>query len=231
MPRQPRYRLAGVPQHVTQRGNNRQATFFNNADHRVYLECLQEAADKYECDIHAYVLMTNHVHLLMTPGVGGSIAKVMQSVGRRYVQYINWTYQRTGTLWEGRYKACPIESERYLLTCYRYIELNPVRAAMVDSPADYDWSSHRANAYGEEAAVVTAHTIYKELGATTHERQQAYRALFQHHIDDEMLKEIRVNTHQCTVMGNDRFKEDIEKALKIKLSSGKRGRPKKVVKV
>ncbi len=147
MPRQQRYRLPGVPQHVIQRGNNRQVTFFDNMDYRKYLDCLETAGDKYDCAIHAYVLMTNHVHLLMTPSEPDSISKVMQSVGRQYVQYINWSYKRTGTLWEGRYKASPIESERYLLTCYRYIELNPVRAGMVASPADYAWSSYRHNAF------------------------------------------------------------------------------------
>ena len=128
MPRQQRYRLPGVPQHVIQRGNNRQATFFDEGDYVRYLEDLQEATERWDCDVHAYVLMTNHVHLLMTPNQEEGIAKVMQSVGRKYVRYINGVYRRSGTLWEGRYKSSIIQSDRYLLTCYRYIELNPLRA-------------------------------------------------------------------------------------------------------
>ena len=149
MPRQLRYNLPGIPQHVIQRGNNRQATFFSDEDYMRYLADLKSACDQHQCEVHAYVLMTNHVHLLMTPHNGDGIAKTMQSLGRRYVVYINQTYRRTGTLWEGRYKAALIDSENYLLTCYRYIELNPVRAeGMVDHPGKYRWSSYRANALG-----------------------------------------------------------------------------------
>lgn len=125
MPRPPRYELAGLPQHVIQRGNNRQPTFFAEDDYTAYLGWLREAAVHHGCAIHAYVLMINHVHLLVTPTVGGAIGKLMQALGRRYVQYVNAQYRRSGTLWEGRYKASLIDSERYLLTCYRYIELNP----------------------------------------------------------------------------------------------------------
>jgi putative transposase len=132
MARLPRYVLPGQPQHVIQRGNNRGVTFFADEDYSFYLDRLKEACTKHGCAVHAYVLMTNHVHLLLTPDTSSSIAKVMQSVGRRYVQHINYTYRRTGTLWEGRYKATLIDSEQYLLTCSRYIELNPVRAGIVD---------------------------------------------------------------------------------------------------
>ena len=135
MARLPRYVVVGHPQHVIQRGNNRSPTFYENQDYEFYLECLEEACERYRCDVHAYVLMTNHVHLLMSPWQRNSISKVLQSVGRRYVQYINYYYKRTGTLWEGRYKATLIDTERYLLTCYRYIELNPVRAGMDDTSA------------------------------------------------------------------------------------------------
>ncbi len=227
MPRQQRYRLPGVPQHVVQRGNNRQVTFFDKLDYRKYLDCLQTATDKHGCAIHAYVMMTNHVHLLMTPDKPDSISKVMQSVGRQYVQYINWTYKRSGTLWEGRYKASPIESERYLLTCYRYIELNPVRAGMVESPADYAWSSYRHNAFGQADSVMTHHECYKALGKTDTARQLAYRELFRHTMDNALLHEIRESTNQCRVLGNDRFREEIETALQIKATPRKRGRPRK----
>jgi putative transposase len=140
MPRKPRHFLANVPCHIISRGNNHNVCFFADDDYLFYLECLNDACLKYAVSVHAYVLMTNHVHLLMTPSELISIPKVMQSVGRRYVQYINKTYRRTGTLWEGRYKASIIDAEAYLLACYRYIELNPVRASMVEHPIDYPWS-------------------------------------------------------------------------------------------
>ncbi|MCA1854190.1 MAG: transposase [Beggiatoa sp.] len=128
MVRLPRLSLASIPQHVIQRGNNRQACFYADEDYRFYLECLGEAARKYRVSVHAYVLMTNHVHLLMTPTSAAGMSQVMQTLGRRYVRYINYTYRRSGTLWEGRYHASLVQGDRYLLTCYRYIELNPVRA-------------------------------------------------------------------------------------------------------
>lgn len=149
MPRLLRYALPDVPQHIIQRGNNRQPVFFHADDYRFYLVCLQEAAATQGSAVHAYVLMTNHVHVLLTPRWPTSIAKVMQSLGRRYVQYINTTYHRTGTLWEGRYRASLVDAEPYLLACYRYIELNPVRAGMVQHPEEYPWSSYRWHALGQ----------------------------------------------------------------------------------
>ena len=168
--------------------------------------------------------MTNHIHLLLTPQKENSVSLLMQSLGRKYVRYINGSYRRSGTLWEGRYKSAIIDSDRYLLTCSRYIELNPVRAGMVQGPRQYKWSSYRANALGRgEVEKLTLHPLYKALGRTTAERQQAYRALFRSHIDQEAMKQIRVNTQQCTVIGGSRFQEEIEKMLKrrvIKLSHG-----------
>ncbi len=139
MARLPRFVIPGQPQHVIQRGNNSEVIFVSDDDYGFYLESLQDACNQHQCDVHAYVLMTNHVHLLMTPHVENGISKVIQSLGRRYVQYFNYTYDRTGTLWEGRYKATLIDSEQYLLTCSRYIELNPVRAQMVNHPSEYPW--------------------------------------------------------------------------------------------
>jgi putative transposase len=126
-----------LAQHIIQRGNNRQAVFFAEADYRLYLDSLQQAATRYDCGVHAYVLMTNHVHLLVTPYTEGGLSRLMQSVGRRYVRYVNSMYRRSGTLWDGRFNAALIDSERYLLTCMRYIELNPVRAGMVYHPGGY----------------------------------------------------------------------------------------------
>ena len=145
MPRKPRYFLSGVPVHIVQRGNNRQATFFDNSDYHAYLKCLGEALVKYDCSLPAYVFMTHHLHLLATPQKKESLSRMMQFVGRRYVPYINHTYRRTGTFWEGRFKASLIQDEHYLLACMRYIELNPVRANMVRTASGYRWSSYLAN--------------------------------------------------------------------------------------
>jgi len=165
MARLPRYILAGQPQHVIQRGNNRQAIFGADGDYGFCLEKLQMAAEKHGCAIHAYVLMTNHVHLLLTPQQADGIGKLMQMLGRYYVQYYNYTYQRTGTLWEGRYKATLIDTEQYFLTCMRYIELNPVRANnMAGHPSEYPWSSYRCNALGEENGLIRPHPEYQRLG-------------------------------------------------------------------
>ena len=227
MPRQPRYYLPGVPQHVIQRGNNRQAVFFAEEDYTTYLGYLKEAAARHGCDIHAYVLMTNHVHLLVTAHKGDGIAKTMQSLGRKYVSYINRLYQRSGTLWEGRYKASLVESERYLLTCYRYIELNPVRAGMVQHPGDYPWSSYLTHAQGKPNPIVTDHGEYLRLGQSPEQRQHAYRALFQYQIEPDQVHGIRAALNQCRVLGGERFKDEIEQQLDRRVRPGKPGRPRK----
>jgi len=167
MARLPRYVIPGQPQHIIQRGNNRQIIFAAEADYQFFRDALVEAAAKRGLAIHAYVWMTNHVHLLATPEFDDSIGKTFQSVGRRYVQYFNYSYKRSGTLWEGRYRATVVDSERYLLTLMRYIELNPVRAGMVAAPQDYPWSSYRRNALGEggpNADWLSSHEEYSSLG-------------------------------------------------------------------
>jgi putative transposase len=228
MPRPPRYALPGVPQHVIQRGHNRQPIFFHEDDYRFYLACLQETTVRHATAVHAYVLMTNHVHLLMTPHQPHSLAKVLQALGRHYVPYINTTYQRTGTLWEGRYRASLVDAEPYLLACYRYIEFNPVRAGMVQDPGAYPWSSYRWHAYGQHDPAITDHALYLALGTTMQERQTAYRALFQHHLDENVVQEIRATLHQGRVLGTERFKDAIEVALTRRVRPGKPGRPRKV---
>ena len=160
MPRRPRILLADHPLHIVQRGINREPCFFADEDYQCYLHWLEEAARDCGCAIHAYVLMTNHVHLLLTPAVSGAPVRLMQSLGRRYVQYANRQYRRSGSLWEGRYKSSVVQAENYLLACMRYIELNPVRAAMVIDPGDYRWSSYRANGLGQPDARVTPHALY-----------------------------------------------------------------------
>jgi putative transposase len=201
MARLPRFVIPGQPQHVIVRGNNRSDIFCADEDYQFYLEKLKQACDKHHCDLHAYVLMTNHVHLLITPQEAQSLSKVMQTLGRYYVQYYNYSYERTGTLWEGRYKATLIDSESYLFTCMRYIELNPVRANMVAQPSDYPWSSYHYNALGQPNTLITPHLEYQRLGNTDTERQVAYRALFKHHLTPDSLIEIRNATNKVWCWG------------------------------
>lgn len=210
MARQPRFVLPGQPQHVIQRGNNRSVIFVADEDYAFYLDKLREGSKKHGCDVHAYVLMTNHTHLLLTPHSENGIGRLMQFIGRYYVQYFNYQYRRTGTLWEGRYKATVLDSEQYLLTCCRYIELNPVRAGMVEHPGEYPWSSYRYNALGEPDSVVIPHELYLRLGKDGPERQASYRALFCKEIDDRMLADIRQATNKAWGLGNDRFRQSIE---------------------
>jgi len=226
MARRPRIRLPGVPQHILQRGNNRLPSFFAPADYLFYLECLRRASCTHDCAIHAYVLMTNHVHLLATPNADDSVSAMMQDVGRRYVQYVNHTYRRTGTLWEGRYKATLVDTTAYFLTCSMYIELNPVRAHMVALPADYHWSSYRFHTMGETNELLTPHAEYLALGSTTSERHRAYQALIDQQIEDEQLDEIRESTNKGWPLGTERFKADIEATLARAARPPKRGRPK-----
>ena len=180
MARLPRFILPGQPQHVILRGNNRTEIFRAEADYRFYLDKLRLACEKHGCDIHAYVLMTNHVHLLLTPWEEQSLSKALQMLGRYYVQFFNHCYQRTGTLWEGRYKATLIDTEAYLVTCMRYTELNPVRAGMVAHPSKYSWSSYGYNALGQTDNLVNPHPEYRRLGQTDEECRSAYLHLFEY---------------------------------------------------
>lgn len=223
MARLPRFVLPGHPQHVIVRGNNREPIFFAEEDYRFYLDKLKDACIKHRCDVHAYVLMTNHVHLLMTPHQKESISKVMQMLGRYYVQYFNYTYKRTGTLWEGRYKASLVDSEAFALTCYRYIELNPVRAGMVQHPAEYPWSSYRHNALGHDDQLVTSHYLYNALSDAEKTRQAHYRALFEAHIDQKTIDEVRRCANKAWVLGSDYFKTKIELQLNRRAQPSARG--------
>lgn len=213
MPRQPRIDLPHIPQHVVQRGNDHRHCFFQAVDYVRYLDELRDVAAHAGCVVHAYVLMTNHVHLLLTPSETGRVGAMMQALGRRYVRYVNDRYHRTGTLWEGRYKACPVDSDSYLLRCYRYIELNPVRAAMVAAPGDYRWSSNAANALGSFDPLLTPHPAYLALGADAATRQQAYGALMVETLDPEELELIRLRLQRQHALGTDRFRAMIEAQL------------------
>ncbi len=225
MPRRARITVPGIPWHIIQRGNNRTACFYADTDYYFYLDTLARQAKKYHCAIHAYVLMTNHVHLLITPKEEDSAALLMKHLGQRYVQYVNRTYRRSGTLWEGRFKSCLAQEETYLLTCYRYIELNPVRANMVNHPRDYPWSSYRANGEGNSNPLLTPHPDYLQLGQNKEACQKAYRALFQAHIEPEKVEAIRRATNGNYVLGNKRFENEISKMLNRRVTPGKNGRP------
>ncbi|UZJ45317.1 transposase [Marinimicrobium sp. C6131] len=211
MPRRPRPYLPGYPQHVIQRGNNRSACFADEKDYKVYLKYLREAAEQCQVALHAYVLMSNHVHLLLTPSDESGVARMMQALGRRYVQYFNKSYERTGTLWEGRYRSTLVDSESYLLAAYRYIELNPVRAGMVDHPSEYPWSSYAHNAVGRTDARITPHPGYEALGAHPKRRQEAYRALFEEILPKSDVQKITEATERAWVLGSERFKRDFER--------------------
>lgn len=231
MARLPRYVIPGQPQHIIQRGNNRQVIFAADADYQFFRDALVEASDKHGLAVHAYVWMTNHIHLLATPAEADSISKVFQSVGRKYVQYFNFTYKRSGTLWEGRYRATVVDSERYLLTVMRYIELNPVRADMVAHPRDYRWSSYGRNADGETGQNLdwlTPHREYRRLGRSAEERQAAYRQLFRAAVAKDDLQAIRDCTHKGWALGGARFSEKIEALTQRRSVSKGVGRPRKV---
>ena len=230
MPRKPRMYLPNVPCHVVQRGNDRCASFYRDDDYRIYLHCLNDARQRYAVDIHAYVLMTNHVHLLMTPTTSEGISRLMQHVGNRYVQYINKTYRRTGTLWEGRHKSSLIDAENYLLACYRYIELNPVRAGMAKHPGDYRWSSYRQHAYGEFSPVITDHEVYNRIASYDDERQHVYRELFNISLNHEEVHLIRNASTFSMPLGDQRFKGQIEAMLGRKIGHNRNGRPTHTVK-
>lgn len=228
MPRRPRLHLDGVPLHIVQRGHNRQPCFFSEADYGCYLNWLGEALGEAHCALHAYVLMTNHVHLLVTPDKAADVPKLLISLGRRYVQHVNTQYRRTGTLWDSRYKSSLVHEDAYFLACQRYIELNPVRAGMVWDPADYRWTSYRAHAFGEPDTRLTPHPLYQALGSCDAARQTAYRALCQSSLDRTIVDDIRLASMQNQPVGNARFHEAIAYTTGIRREARPRGRPRKV---
>ena len=227
MHRRPRIHIDGLPLHIVQRGHNRAACFFGDQDRLAYLGWLHEALVRERCRMHAYVLMTNHVHLLLTPEEAERVPQVLISVGRRYVQCVNHTYGRTGTLRDGRYKSSLVQAETDLLLCHRDVELNPVRAGMVAAPALYRWSSYRANALGEADTLVTPHALYLGLGDDEKVRRAAYRELFRIALDDQPLGDLRLALNQGQPVGNDRFYREIEAMTGQRRELRKRGRPRK----
>lgn len=229
MPRRPRIKLAGIPQHLVQRGVNREPCFFADEDYQCYLHWLFKAAADWRCQVHAYVLMTNHVHLLVTPETPDGLAKLMQSVGRRYVQYVNRFYKRSGTLWEGRFKSSLVQTEDYFLLCQRYIELNPVRANMVEDPAQYRWSSYRHHGLGQVDLRLHQHSQYLALGREAATRQAVYRDLFRAQLDESAISDLRLALQQGQAVGSEKFKDAMSLASGVRRTQAKRGRPAKPV--
>ena len=227
MPRRARLSIARIPWHIIQRGNNRSACFFNIGDYQYFLTTLQVLAKEFKCSVHAYVLMTNHVHLLLTPEYVDSVSWMMKNLCQKYTQFINRKYERTGTLWEGRFKSCLTQDELYILTCYRYIELNPVRAGIVYEPGEYAWSSYRFNGQGKINTLVTPHEQYLALGISDQEIQRMYRSLIKVQLDADTIKEIRKATNGNYVYGDDDFKNRMGKELNRRVTIGKPGRPRK----
>ena len=225
MPRRSRITAAEVPVHIIQRGNNRGACFFADADYELYLTQLQLLAAQFDCAVHAYCLMTNHVHLLLTPRQADGSALLMKHLGQRYVQHVNRSYRRSGTLWEGRFRSCLVDSEHYLLACYRTIELNPHRAGMVSHPRIYRWSSYRINAEGKASDLIKPHDQYVQLGRGAQQRREAYRALFRDALDAAIVNDIRTATDGGFVLGAARYRDKIAAKLGRRVTRGQPGRP------
>lgn len=226
MPRKPRFFVAGLPNHIIQRGINKSAVFFEEEDYRYYKQVLNETSDSSGVKIHAYVLMTNHIHLLATADSTSGISVMMQKIGRFYVPYINHKYGQSGTLWDGRFKSSLVDSDHYVLACMRYIEMNPVRASMVNSPQEYKWSSYLCNALGCYDPLITVADSYLGLASNKQKRNSVYTGLFLEHLDDKTIKNIRNCTQTGTPLGSSKFITQIEKKLGKKIGYNKRGRPK-----
>jgi len=228
MARLPRYFAKGIPLHIIQRANNRDRVFGSEPDYLFFLDCLERASAENGLSIHAYVLMPTHVHLLATPAHEASAPRTMQSVGRRYAQYFKNNYARDGTLWEGRYRSTVLDAKTYLLTCMRFIELNPVRGRkIVDRPADYPWSSYRGNTQDGRDTLLTPHRVYRRLGKSEVERRAAYRRLFRTNIPETDIEAIRESTNKGWALGDRRFREKVEVLGGRRAAPLPRGRPPK----
>ena len=227
MPRRARILLPGMSLHLIQRGNNRSACFYAAEDYLFYLNVLAEQAKKHGCAVHAWCLMTKHVHLLVTPESPESTGLMMKGLGQRSVPYINRTYRRSGTLWEGRFRSCLMQEEAYVLACYRYIEMNPVRAGMVEHPAEYRWSSYRTNAQGEASALRCAHPLYQALSQDDRLRADSYRELFRYQLGPGLVDQIRAATNGNYALGSPKFFAEVEAALGRRVTRGMAGRPKR----
>lgn len=224
MTRPRRYCPAEIPVHVVQRGNNRCDCFYSSEDKATFFKHMKQGAETFAVDVHAWVLMSNHFHLLVTPHADNSVSRFVQHIGRDYVRYFNRKYDRTGTLWEGRFDSCLIQTERYFLVCQKYIELNPVRAGIVRRPRDFHWSSYKTNAQGAKSSLARPHPAYLELGRTRSERLAAYRELFNEAIPADQIEQLREAPKRGFVFGSDSFRKRIETASGQRMTPKKRGR-------
>ena len=227
MARLPRYRIKNQAQHIIQRSLDGQQVFMQDQDYQYYHDCLEAAAYNNNLEVHAYVLMKDHVHVLATPGNEDSISRTLQSVGRNYVQYYNECYGGSGSPWEGRYRATVLDPKDYMLLCSKYIELNPVRQGLVKNPKDYPWSSYASNAKGKIDEMITPSRQYKRLGKTDKERARAYNALFKSKIDSDTLNTITESTLKGWALGNAKFAAKIEELCGRRATPLPKGRPKK----
>lgn len=227
MARLPRLVIPHQPQHIIQRGNDRQLVFRDVSDYAIFLNWLREAARQFKVAIHAYVLMPNHFHLLATPSDETGLARMMQWVGRYYVPYFNRKYERVGTLWQGRFKASLIDSEQYFMTCSRYIELNPVRAGMVARPEDYPWSSYAHHIGITHDPLIVDHNLYWALGNTPFDREAAYKDLVDQALSVAEVDEVTAATLKGWALGSEKFKASLEKQASRRVGPVKRGRPTK----
>ncbi len=225
MARLPRLTVPGYPHHIIQRGNNRQAIFQSSEDFQTLLDMFEEHAREFEVAIHAYVLMSNHFHLLATPDQEHSIPKMMQAVGRRYVRYFNQRQARTGTLWEGRYKSSLIQAERHLLACMAYIDLNPVRAGMVQQPIDYPWSSHTHYMGTRSNRILTPHPLYWALGNTPFAREAAYGELVHRGITQPDATALTESALRGWALGEPDYVADLQRRTDRRVSKARAGRP------
>ena len=225
MARLPRLTLAGYPHHVILRGNNRQAIFKDSADMQRLLDLLQTHAKEQGVKVHAYVLMSNHLHLLLTPLQNDSLPKMMQAVGRSYVLYFNKRHGRSGTLWEGRYRSSLIQTERYFLACMAYIDLNPVRAGMVAHAADYGWSSHGHYIGRQNEAWLTPHPLYWDMGNTPFAREAAYAAMVQAGVNQEQQQALTFSALSGWALGEKSFVQGLQKQTTRRVNRAKAGRP------
>lgn len=225
MARLPRLTIPGYPHHIIQRGNNRQAIFGGSSDYETLLAMFEEHARKSAVAIHAYVLMSNHFHLLATPDSAEGIPQMMQAVGRRYVRHFNQRQGRSGTLWEGRYKSTLIQAERYLLACMVYIDLNPVRAGLVDQPGVYPWSSYPHYAGLRIDRLITPHPLYWELGNTPFAREAAYAELVQTGLPAQQERVLTDSALRGWALGEPDYVADLQKRTERRVSMTRRGRP------
>ena len=216
---------AGIPVHLLHRGNNRQACFKNNGDYSAFLWWLREYSEKFMVEIHTWALMENHYHLLCTPQIEDGLSRMVQALGRQYVRYFNRLNQRTGTLWEGRYRSCLVQPDSYLLEVYRYIELNPVRAALASNPVEFNWSSYQINASGKPSALCKPHAEYLKLGETMAECAENYKLKCKSGLDEKKLEEIRKSINKGLAFGDDEFKIEVEELTGRRQRALKSGRP------